>query len=372
MRICCVGAQPWRSGHRFLCSLAHLISQCSGHPCVGFVAISADASLRFREIEVAELRGGVQIGPSLKYDGEVSMAEQTQTSSYEAPEVGTRAFLPPSRRRSPVVWGALPIAVLALVAGGWWYEHSRVPAPAGEGQALPVPAQPELIAAASAQARVASAAPMPEPQAAEGPLDEAGVGAALAPLVGSQAARSLLITDDFVRRFVITVDNLGREHAAPRLWPVQPTPGRFQVIERDGRHYANPDNAARYTPWVLLAEHVDPGVAVALYGRMLPLLQQAYEELGYPGLRFHARLMTVIDQLLATPDAPEMIPLTLVEVKGEVPSERPWVRYEFADPALETASAGQKIMLRVGAVNQRRMKAQLRALRAEFVRQAHP
>ena len=184
--------------------------------------------------------------------------------------------------------------------------------------------------------------------------------------------RSLLISDDFVRRFVVTVDNLGREHAAPRLWPVQPTPGRFQVIERDGRRYANPDNAARYTPLVLLAEQVDARAAVALYGRMLPLLQQAYEELGYPGQRFHTRLMTVIDQLLATPTAPELIALTLVEVKGEVPSERPWVRYEFADPTLESASAGQKIMLRVGAVNQRRLKAQLRALRAELVRQAQP
>ena len=53
-----------------------------------------------------------------------------------------------------------------------------------------------------------------------------------------------------------------------------------------------------------------------------------------------------------------------------MPSERPWVRYEFADPALQSASAGQKILLRVGPVNQRRLKAQLRSLRAELVRQA--
>ena len=74
----------------------------------------------------------------------------------------------------------------------------------------------------------------------------------------------------------------------------------------------------------------------------------------------------------ATPAAPGLIALTPVEVKDEVPSERPWVRYEFADPAFESASAGQKILLRVGAVNQRRLKAQLRALRAELVRQAPP
>ena len=301
------------------------------------------------------------------------MAEQAQTrSDDEAPEVGSRGLLPPQRQHSPIGWVMLALAIVALAAGGWWYQRNQVPAAAPEVQALPVPPQPEPVAAASAPTPAASAAPLPEPKVAEGPLDEAGVGAALAALVGPQAVRSLLITDDFARRFVITVDNLGREHAAPRLWPVQPTPGRFQVIERDGRSYANPDNAARYTPWVLLAEQVDPRAAVALYGRMLPLLQQAYDELGYPGQRFHTRLMTVIDQLLATPNAPEQIALTLVEVKGEVPSERPWVRYEFADPALQSASAGQKIMLRVGAVNQRRLKAQLRALRAELVRQAQP
>ena len=207
---------------------------------------------------------------------------------------------------------------------------------------------------------------------AEGPLDEAGVGAALAALVGPQAVRSLLISDDFVRRFVVTVDNLGREQAPSRLWPVQPTPGRFQVIERDGRSYANPDNAARYTPLVLLAEQVDPARCRGAVRPDAAAAAAAYEELGYPGQRFHTRLMTVIDQLLATPPAPELIALTLVEVKGEVPSERPWVRYEFADPAFESASAGQKIMLRVGAVNERRLKAQLRALRAELVRQAQP
>jgi hypothetical protein len=300
------------------------------------------------------------------------MAEPAQNRDTGLDEVGTRALLPPPRQRSPLGWVALALAIVALAAGGWWYQHSRVPAPAPEVQALPAPPPPEPVAAASAPAAAASAVPLPEPKVAEGPLDESGVGAALAALLGPQAVRKLLISDDFVRRFVVTVDNLGREQAPSQLWPAQPTPGRFQVIERDGRSYANPDNAARYTPWVLLTEQVDPVAAVVLYGRMLPLLQAAYEELGYPGQRFHTRLVTVIDQLLATPHAPELIPLTLVEVKGEVPSERPWVRYEYADPAFESASAGQKIMLRVGAVNQRRLKAQLRALRAELVRQAQP
>jgi hypothetical protein len=144
----------------------------------------------------------------------------------------------------------------------------------------------------------------------------------------------------------------------------------MQVIERNGQLFVDADNAARYTPLVLLVEQVDAQAAVALYGRLLPLLQRAYEQLGYPSRRFHDRLVAVIDHLLAAPEAPEPIALTLLEVKGELPSQQPWLRYEFADPALQSASAGHKMMVRVGAVNERRLKARLRALRAELERQA--
>ena len=301
------------------------------------------------------------------------MTKQPQASDSELSEAGTRALVPPPQQlRMPVARWVLAVLLLALAAGWWWSQRGT---PSPEPQAGPAPiAQPAPASAVATEpvvAEPAPAVPLPEPKVAEGPLDEHGVAEALSALFGAQGTK-LLIGDDFVHRFVVTVDNLGREHAPSRLWPVAPTPGRFQVIERDGRLFADPDNAARYTPLVLLAEQIDPTAAVALYGRLLPLLQPAYEELGYPGQRFHTRLVAVIDQLLASPEAPELIPLTLVEVKGEVPSERPWLRYEFADPKLEAASAGQKIMLRVGAVNQRRLKAQLRALRAELVRQAHP
>lgn len=287
------------------------------------------------------------------------------------PGAGARAPLPP--QRSSAGWWLVALLILAAAAGAWWL-HREAPPPPPPVTAQPVlqPARPPASAAAVPAAPVA-AVPLPvppPPAAAPAALDEGGVTAALAALVGQPAMRTLVIGDDFVRRFVVTVDNLAREQAPARLWPVRPTPGRYAVIERDGQLYADPDNAARYTSFVLLVEHLDKQAVVALYARLLPLLQRAYEELGYPGQRFHDRLIAVIDHLLAAPPAPELLPLTLVEVKGEIESTAPWLRYEFADPALEAASAGHKIMLRVGAVNERRLKTQLRALRAELVRQA--
>jgi hypothetical protein len=43
------------------------------------------------------------------------------------------------------------------------------------------------------------------------------------------------------------------------------------------------------------------------------------------------------------------------------------VLYEFADPDLETRSAGQKIMLRMGPENAARVKAKLWQLRREIL-----
>ncbi len=60
----------------------------------------------------------------------------------------------------------------------------------------------------------------------------------------------------------------------------------------------------------------------------------------------------------------------LPEFKGPVQPTRPWVYYEYADPALESRSAGQKWLMRMGRDNEQRMKAKLGELRALLVQGA--
>jgi hypothetical protein len=55
-------------------------------------------------------------------------------------------------------------------------------------------------------------------------------------------------------------------------------------------------------------------------------------------------------------------------VKGSVPSTQPWLRYEFADPTLQSLSSGQKILLRVGPTHRQTLKAKLAELRALLTR----
>jgi hypothetical protein len=100
-----------------------------------------------------------------------------------------------------------------------------------------------------------------------------------------------------------------------------------------------------------------------MYRELYPLFQSAYEGIGFPGRHFNDRLVDVIDHLLATPEPTEPLTVQQVDVKGSVPSLRPWVRYEFSDPELEARSAGQKIFLRIGLEHQRRLKAKLAEVR---------
>ena len=258
---------------------------------------------------------------------------------------------------------ALLLILGATVAGAviWWFA-THGPAPG----APPVPAMQQ-----PASSVVAPAPAIEHPvEETVGPLAAGDVDGALAELLGRKAVTTFLETSDFPRRLVATVDNLGRAQAPAALWPVRPTGGRFAVEEQQDGPVIARGNAARYTPLVLMAESVDTARAVQLYVRMYPMLQRAYEELGYPKRYFNDRLVEVIDTLLATPQVEEPIRLRLVEVKGPIPSDRPWVRYEYADPALESLTAGQKILLRTGPANARRLKAKLAEVRSHLAKGA--
>ncbi len=234
--------------------------------------------------------------------------------------------------------------------------------------AINAPALPSS-AVTSAAAGPPELQPVEVPVAAL-PLGADQVGSTLTDFLGKKAALTFFQLDDFPRKFVATVDNLGRTHAPPVAWPISPTDGRFTVQTHDGATIVSSDNGLRYTPLVLLLESINIPQAVDLYVRMYPVLQQTYGELGFPNRQFNDRMLQVINHLLATPRAPQVVAVKLTEVKGPIPSLRPWVRYEFADPELEALSSGQKIMLRVGSVNQNRLKARLSAVRQEIIKRS--
>lgn len=264
--------------------------------------------------------------------------------------------------KSSYLIAGVAVAVLIGTAGYLWRQQqppAATPAPPPVAAVTP----PAPAPAASAASEPAIKHPIETPmdnQPAAAPLD---AETALTELFGRKTVLSVFQTQDFARRFVATVDNLGRSHAPVTVWPVNPTPGRLVVEKKDGAEVIGADNGLRYTAFVLLVETVDLHKAVATYAQLYPQLQQAYQDLGYPKRYFNDRLVEVIDQLLATPDISEPLKVHLPQINGPLQPQRPWVLYEFEEPALQSLSAGQKILLRMGPVNERRMKGKLAEIR---------
>jgi hypothetical protein len=263
---------------------------------------------------------------------------------------------------------AVSLTVLVAIGGVlfWW----RRPPPVVPTAARLVPAVAATAASPLPQAPIIR---YPLPQLAGPPhhalpsLDDADsfVKNALVDLLGRKAVLSFLRLDGVVRRFVATVDNLGTDNAPAPMWPVNQTAGALVVESREGDTVISPKNADRYAGFVSLAEDVDTGQAARLYVRLYPLLQLAYEDLGYPGKYFNDRVVEVIDNLLATPTVDEPIKVKRVAIDGAVVGSGGL--YLFDDPTLESRSAGQKILLRLGHENVAKLKVKLVDFRRRIV-----
>jgi hypothetical protein len=238
----------------------------------------------------------------------------------------------------------LIVALAAAAAAGWYYWQAQGP---GAG-----PAKVEAPAGPRIQHPVQPAIGAPLPPLAD---SDGALGGAIAALVHAAALPDLFYPDRLARRLVATVDNLPREQVAGDVRMLRPPAGPLATRGEDAGLSIAPDNSARYARYMALLAAIDVGEAATLYRRFYPLLQEAYEELGYPGQYFNDRAVAVIDHLLATPDVAE--PIHLVH---------PSVMYRYADPKLESLSAGQKALLRIGRENATAVKAKLRALRAEI------
>jgi hypothetical protein len=253
---------------------------------------------------------------------------------------------------------AVAVAVALAVAGWYLFRPAAPPAPPPVPVAkvapapAPSPEPPAHFPAPEAKDEATPPAPLPALDESDGTLL-----AALAGILGREAAGRFLVPERLVRNIVVTVDNLPRKTFAMRLSPLKPVGGLLATTGKEESLAIAPENAARYAPWVALLEKVDTARLVAVYARAYPLFQQAYVELGYPDGHFNTRLVQVIDHLLAAPEP--AAPLRLVV---------PHVLAEYADPALEAESAGRKVLFRMGNANAAKVKAKLRELRAALVR----
>lgn len=279
-------------------------------------------------------------------------------------------------------WTLSAVALAIAVGAGWWWaqghwdqpEPVALPAPSSRvpdvvPETLPVPdavqtPQPQVPAADAGQSQYPLTVDTAD---ALDPSDTEALDRTLSEWLGRETALKFLAMPGIAHYIVATVDNLPRSHAAPRVWPLHPVGGRMTTAEASDQMLIAPANSSRYDALVAFVTGIDPAQAAGIYRKIYPVLQQAYENLGYPGKHFNDRLVAVIDHLLQTPEVQEPMAIRLVQVQGEVAPQQPWLRYEYADAKLQALSAGQKLLLRMGSAHRQQLKTYLQAVRAQIV-----
>jgi len=258
---------------------------------------------------------------------------------------------------------AIPFLLLFLLfAGAAWYSLTRTPEPVDE---LPLP-QPASDAPATVESSPAvidesevSPAYEPEPAPPPEPLPSLGesdpeVTRVLADIAGDDNLIEYIVPDQLVSRLVASIDSLTSRQVPVHINPVRPVGDQF-IAEKDGEKLVlSPQNYDRYDAYVSLLKNMDSDSMVQFYRRYYPLFQQAWEQNGGTG-SFNDRLFEVVDDLMATPD-----------VTGPVYLTKPEAVYLYEDPQLEALTAGQKVLVRMGAENAALVKNKLAEIKAEL------
>lgn len=286
----------------------------------------------------------------------------------ESPSVLARALIP------------LGVIILLAVAAAifLFFLQSQSPAvtkpmahlPAPESPAAPMQTsashsvQPEAVSVAVANPTT----PAVEDPAPAAPKKEVFTtsqdlwGALQASVTSSVAG--LLIPDEFVRKFTITVYGLSEGRLVAQSRPYKSPEGLFAVAKLADAPQAQfkllPQNADRYAPYLEGLNWANSDAGIALYERAYPQLQAAFEELGIGKRSFHQVSIMAIDNLLAAP-----------EVSADLVLEQPKTRYTYLDAEIEKLPAAHKLMLRIGAKNNLAVKQQLRQLRQRLVAIKH-
>jgi hypothetical protein len=247
------------------------------------------------------------------------------------------------RSRTPVIAAISVLVALALGAGAWYMLRSREAAAPQQMEAAATDALPE---------------PAAQPPVAVPPLDLPALDASdaflrdlVARLSSHPQLAAWLVNDNLVRRFVATVADLA-EGISPATHLRFLTPEQaFGVQESGERLVIDPASYRRYDLLTATFVSLDTEGTTQLYRQLLPLFEEAYQELGIATRSFDDAMALAIANLLAV-NVPDRLQVVASGATA----------YEFSDPRIEARGGAEKHLLRMGPENARRVQAKLREL----------
>jgi hypothetical protein len=244
---------------------------------------------------------------------------------------------PPPRRASSV-WVAVTLLIVVAGAAVYFAFVWRQPPAqtAGTAPTAAISASPPLGGRGE---------PMTLP-----PLDASDtlVRTLVQSLTESPAVMAWLPTNGLIRNFTVVVSNIAEGPTPAKQLKVLRPAAPFRIVTHDGGTFVDPRSYDRYATIADAVASVDAGGAAKLYATLRPRIEEAHRDLGVSD-SFDRTLERAIVALLSTPavDGSERLKL-----KG--------IGYGYADDRLESLTAAQKQLARMGPRNARVIKAKLR------------
>lgn len=171
----------------------------------------------------------------------------------------------------------------------------------------------------------------------------------------------LMVTEDMIRRFVVFTDNFSQGVLAYEHAPLVSPNVKFSAIEEKSSRglilHWNEKNTQRFSQYVDLLRSLDSAMLVQWYIELKPLIDQAYQELGYPDDEFNEVLQAAITKVLDME-----IPKTLPEL------DRPSVMYKYKNESLESLDDAEKLLLRLGKENLLVIKSVMLEINEKLIR----
>jgi len=170
----------------------------------------------------------------------------------------------------------------------------------------------------------------------------------------------LVVDEDMIRRFVVFTDNFSQgiiayEHSPLVLPKVKFTPKTDSASQNVWQWDEN--SSKRFSIYIDLLRSIDSNSLVQWYLEVKPLIDEAYQELGYED-DFTDTLQSAITRIL-----------DMELPKSSMALIQPSVMYKFANPALEALPDSDKLLLRLGKDNLLVMKAVLLELHEKLAQQ---
>jgi len=256
---------------------------------------------------------------------------------------GPVSFEPePAPRRASSVWVAVTLLILAACGAAYFAFVWRQ-------------ATPSKTTGTPARAAASTASPplggTTEPITLP-PLDASDtlVRTLVQALTESPAVMAWLPTNGLIRNFTVVVSNIAEGATPAKQLKILKPPAALRTVSRDGGTTIDPRSYDRYNTIADAIGSVAPGGAAKLYATLKPRIEDAQRDLG-SAEPFDKTLEHAIVALLSTP-----------AIDGSERLKPKGIGYGYANERLESLTAAQRQLLRMGPRNTRVIKSTLREI----------